>query len=173
MSLLIDRLLELARLESGKIKADFVEFDLVSVIQNVYERLNQSFSRKNAEFLLEYKNECKVKADVAMTSVILENILSNSLKYSSENQTIKVELRKEKEHLICSIKDNGNGIPEEQLHRIFDRFYRVDESRNFQISGVGLGLAIVKRLADLQHLKILVESQLNSGTTIQIIFPVI
>jgi heavy metal sensor kinase len=173
MSLLIDRLLELARLESGKIKADFVEFDLVSVIQNVYERLNQSFSRKNTEFILECENECKVKADVAMTSVILENIISNSLKYSSENQTIKVELRKEKEHLICSIKDNGNGIPEEQLHRIFDRFYRVDESRNFQVSGVGLGLAIVKRLADLQHLKILVESQLNSGTTIQIIFPVI
>ena len=75
--------------------------------------------------------------------------------------------------VLFEVKDNGNGIPPEQLHKIFDRFYRVDESRNFQISGVGLGLAIVKRLADLQHLKILVESQLNSGTTIQIIFPVI
>ena len=172
MSLLIDRLLELARLESGKIKANFVRFDLVSVIQSVYERLNQSFSKKNAEFLLEYENECKVKADVAMTGVILENIISNSLKYSSENQTIKVELKKEPGHLVCSIKDNGHGIPEEQLHKIFDRFYRVDESRNFQVPGVGLGLAIVKRLADIQHLRINVESRVNSGTTILIFFNV-
>ncbi len=171
MSALIDRLLELARLESGKITTEFVEFNLVSVINNIYERITHLHSGTNIQFLHDWGDDCIVKADLSMTCVILENLISNSLKYSSENPVIKISLIKERGQIICTVKDNGKGIPQEQLNKIFDRFYRVDESRNIQVSGLGLGLAIVKRLADLQHIKITVESKINSGTAFRIYFP--
>lgn len=170
MSLLVDQLLELARFESGKINPNLIQFDLKSSVQTIYQRLEKAFTNKNLILELTSEEKVFVTADPSMTEIILENILSNSIKYSFQDGTVSVKINREAEQTICEIADYGTGIPENQLPKIFDRFYRVDESRNSQIVGKGLGLAIVKRLADLQNIKLDVQSKVNGGTTFTIIF---
>jgi signal transduction histidine kinase len=106
-----------------------------------------------------------------MMNIIIENILSNAIKYSSQRQLIEVRMSNKFGKFTCSVTDHGSGIPKDQLSKIFDRFYRVDESRTSHVSGKGVGLAIVKRLALLQNLEIAVESAPAVGTTFTIIFP--
>jgi signal transduction histidine kinase len=170
MSVIIDQLLELARFESGKVTPKFVEFDLMKSIRNISSRMNSILKEENKS--VEIISNCSglVNADPSMTEIMLENIISNSVKYSHPSSTIKISVAEEKNILVCSINNLGNGIPEEQLSKIFDRFFRVDESRNSQISGIGLGLAIVKRLADLQNIGIEAKSSPSEGTTFTLRF---
>jgi signal transduction histidine kinase len=107
-----------------------------------------------------------------MVDIIIENILSNAIKYSEPNGSVEVNVVRVKGSVQLAVIDHGVGIDKGQLPRIFDRFYRVDESRNAEISGAGLGLAIVKRLVELQGLSIQAESEPGSGTTIALTFPV-
>jgi signal transduction histidine kinase len=165
MSILIDQLLELARFESEKIAPNFVQFDLTNIFKNILLRLDTSLKEKNIKLTFLKNNHDYVKADPSMTEIMLENIISNSIKYSPVNSAIEIEISTEPGIAVCSISDTGSGIPAEQISKIFDRFYRIDESRNSQISGKGLGLAIVKRLADLQQISINVHSQETIGTT--------
>jgi len=170
MSALIDQLLELARFESGKVTPNFVQFDLSNILQNISLRLEASLKEKNITIDILPNGSTLVKADPSMTEIMLENIISNSVKYSRLDSNIKIATAIETSTVICSITDNGSGIPEEQISKIFDRFYRIDESRNSQIAGKGLGLAIVKRLADLQQITITVQSQTSLGTTFTLKF---
>ena len=116
-------------------------------------------------------NNITVNADPDMTGIILENIISNSIKYSNYNSIIKINIEKDKTAAVCSIQDEGMGMTEDQVTKIFDRFYRADESRNAKVTGNGLGLAIVKKLSNLQNLKLGIKSQPQSGTTVFINFP--
>ena len=112
-----------------------------------------------------------VTADSAMLDMILENILSNAIKYSPAASVVTITVEQKERKIMCSITDQGIGIPEEKLHAVFERFYRVDESRNSGTGGFGLGLSIVKRLADLQKITVSVKSEKNLGTTFSLTFP--
>jgi heavy metal sensor kinase len=171
MSLLVDQLLELARYESGTIKPSVVDIDVNNLINESFKRLHYAASEKNISLQLYATEHYHVQADVAMTNIIIENILSNAIKYSFEHQSIQVHVKKESGKITCSITDHGSGIPKDQLSKIFDRFYRVDESRTSHVSGKGIGLAIVKRLAHLQNLEITVQSTPAVGTIFTIISP--
>ncbi len=171
MSLLVDQLLEFARFESGKTKPTIVEVDLNTLIEDSFQRLHYTSSEKNIVLRMLAADKYFVKADVSMTNIILENIISNAIKYSFEDQSVEVTINNVAGKTSCSISDHGSGIPEDQIGKIFDRFYRVDESRTSQIAGKGIGLAIVKRLAEIQHLEISVQSTPAVGTTFTIIFP--
>ncbi len=171
MSILVDQLLEFARFESGKTKPTIVEADLNKLIEDSFQRLHYASSEKNIVLCLHTTDKYFVKADISMMNIILENIISNAIKYSFKNQLVEVSIKKVSEKILCSISDHGSGIPEEQIGKIFDRFYRVDESRTSQIAGKGIGLAIVKQLTELQHLEISVQSTPAVGTTFTIIFP--
>lgn len=171
ISLLIDQLLELARFESGTILPTFSQFNLVEVLSHVAEHNKISLKEKDLRFIMENRKPFIVNADVFMTEIILENLFSNAIKYSFTNGKIIAQCSEEKDSKTCSIIDFGQGIPEEQLKRIFDRFYRVDTSRNSQIEGSGIGLSIVKRLAEMQDLKISVLNNPDGGTTFKLIFP--
>ena len=105
-----------------------------------------------------------------MLDMICENILSNAIKYSPTGSSIAITVQRNADTIVCSITDQGIGIPAEKLHAIFERFYRVDESRNSGTGGFGLGLSIVKKLADLQHIKVGVTSENNLGTTFSLTF---
>ena len=106
-----------------------------------------------------------------MLEMILENILSNAIKYSPAASVVTITIEQHDRNIICSIADQGIGIPEEKLHAVFERFYRVDESRNSGTGGFGLGLSIVKKLADLQQIKVSVISNKYIGTTFTLTFP--
>jgi signal transduction histidine kinase len=105
-----------------------------------------------------------------MLEMIFENLLSNAIKYSPASSAIKIAIEHNESVITCCIADQGIGIPGKNIPKIFDRFYRVDESRNSQTGGVGVGLSIVKKLADLQQITLAVQSTPNIGTKFMLTF---
>ncbi len=170
MSRLIDQLLLLARFDSGKIKPRINKVYLPNIIEETLFRLQTQIDKKKIEINFEPKNSFAIEADESLTEIIIENILTNSIKYSEVTKPIEILLDKENDLVKCRIIDKGIGMTDEQVNRIFDRFYRADESRNSGIDGSGLGLAIVKKLADMQNISINVESEISKGTIFTILF---
>ncbi|MBM3163116.1 MAG: HAMP domain-containing protein [Chlorobi bacterium] len=170
MSRLIDQLLVLARYESNGIKAHMESVDPGCHISEAIGRMHPHALQKNIPISFTGPESCMVSADPAMLDMIFENILSNAIKYSPSGSTVSVTLSNSTGSVLCSIVDNGIGIPEEKLSRVFERFYRVDESRSSGTGGFGLGLAIVKKLADLQQIAVTITSRTGTGTTIELRF---
>ena len=129
-------------------------------------------SSKSHKFYLEKNEEYKVEADVTLLQQAIRALIENAIKYSEENTNIYIEsIIKDGKKGIVSIRDEGVGISEEDTKRIFDRFYRVDDSRTKATGGTGLGLAIVKRIVEIHRGEIEILSELGKGTKISIILP--
>ena len=129
-------------------------------------------SSKSHKFYLEKNEEYKVEADVTLLQQAIRALIENAIKYSEENTNIYIEsIIKDGKKGIVSIRDEGVGISEEDTKRIFDRFYRVDDSRTKATGGTGLGLAIVKRIVEIHKGEIEILSELGKGTKISIILP--
>jgi len=171
MARLIDQLLMLARYESNKMTPHIVVAELFPLLENVVERIIPTAQAKNIAITVNQPDNTHIAADPGMLEMMFENILSNAIKYSSSGSSIAIEVNCKEDNVVCSISDQGIGIPEEMLNAIFERFYRVDESRSSSTGGLGLGLSIVKKLADLQHIKVTVTSSKNQGTTFTLTCP--
>ena len=102
---------------------------------------------------------------------IMFNLLSNSMRYLRRDGTVIVGLSKEKHHIKITVEDNGIGIKDEDIPYIFERFYRVDSSRNKETGGTGLGLSIVRNLVEAHGGVIYVESEIGKGTKFTLLFP--
>ncbi|HEX2866179.1 MAG TPA: ATP-binding protein [Ignavibacteriales bacterium] len=170
MANLVDQLLMLARYESGKIEPRTEKVDIAETVEQTILRMQQAINAKRISVSFDSEAPLYVNADRAMLEIILDNIISNSIKYSESNSSINVELKTENGKALCIIEDCGMGMEEEEIEKIFDRFYRIDESHSSIVTGNGLGLAIVKKLADLQKLRLQVQSRPNQGTTFTIYF---
>jgi signal transduction histidine kinase len=109
-----------------------------------------------------------VSADRVFLEIILDNLVSNAIKYGRLTGVIKFEW--DPVNNAMSVSDDGIGMSKEQHSKIFNRFYRIDESRSNEIKGAGLGLAIVKKMCDLQNIEISVKSTLNIGSTFTLTF---
>jgi len=123
--------------------------------------------QKGAEITYDFGNDKSifVNADSLRISQVMSNLIENSLKYGVENGTIEILTKNiSKEKLLIRVIDNGQGISEEDLPRVFERFYRVDKTRNRQEGGSGLGLAIVKHIVEAHNEIVYVESSLNVGS---------
>ena len=132
--------------------------------QDVFERLSQQASDRN--IMLKLVDESKpFKADPLMIERVLENLVGNAIKYIQESGCIEVswELDQIGKTIILHVKDNGPGISEEHLERLFERFYRVDKSRSRDVGGTGLGLSIVKHIVQSHGGKISVVSKIGAG----------
>lgn len=119
----------------------------------------------NAKITFVEEEIAEIFADYDLIKQLLWIHGENALKYSGEGSEVEVKVWKDKKFGYVSVKDNGVGIAEEDIQKIFDRFYRVDKSRNKEISGTGLGLAIAKWIVDSHDGEILVESKVGEGTT--------
>ena len=102
---------------------------------------------------------------------IVQNLVDNAIKYNTSNGSVGVVLKPVGDRVELSVSDTGIGIPEEHLSRVFERFYRVDRSRNKQIGGTGLGLSIVKHSAETLGATVQLQSKLGIGTTVTVSFP--
>ena len=171
MGRMIDQLLMLARYESSKINPHIENFLLTLHIENAIERTRPSALTKNISIKVDHAGNARVAADPGMLDMMLENILSNAIKYSPSGSLITIGVEQTAHTVTCHIGDQGIGIPEEKLGAIFDRFYRVDESRSSITGGLGLGLSIVKKLADLQNIRVSVASSPDKGTTFSLTCP--
>ncbi len=171
MSNLIEQLLLLARFESGKKNVRLTDVNVNELLKSVVTRMRFLTEEKNIKVTFELNGEFIVKADPSMLEIIFENIFSNAVKYSDTGKNITAGTGKYDGADAVYIKDEGIGMTGEQTEKVFDRFYRADESRNSKITGSGLGLAIVTKLSSLQDISIDIKSGKDSGTTVSVIFP--
>ncbi len=146
-------------------------FDISQELENIIVSFEPSFSKENYLLQVNIEKNIKVIMDKEKFNQIVHNLLSNSLRYLNEDGEVIVTLSKLNKNLILKISDNGIGIKEEDLENIFDRFYRVDTSRNKSTGGTGLGLSIVKSLVEAHKGSIDVKSQYGKGTEFLIRFP--
>ena len=157
----------ITKFESGMAKLNWTSFNIIETIKNVFELVARQAQERKISLKMDkvYNKPIQVYADEERIQQVLTNLIINSLKYGIERGTteVGVEILKENKILV-RITDNGEGINEEHLPRLFERFYRVDKTRNRNQGGSGLGLAIVKHIIEAHHEKIFVESEARVGS---------
>lgn len=163
---LVQDLLTLNQMESGVIKFHFESFDLKEVIHEVIEELEQKAAKRDMLIRFYYDKEKAYRtfADKDKIFRVCQNLISNAIKYNNDGGEVEVHLKAQKNHVTVEVKDNGKGIPPEDLKRIFERFYRVEKSRSREGGGTGLGLAIVKHILEGHKSKISVSSTVGKGS---------
>jgi len=157
----------ITKLEIGDLRLDIEPFDIVALIQNVFELLEMKAARKNITltFDLNYNKPIMVNGDKERIQQVLSNLIVNSLKYGEVNGTTEISIENLiKNKVIVRVTDNGEGIEQEHIPRLFERFYRVDKSGSRKEGGSGLGLAIVKHIIEAHDEKIYVESDYGIGS---------
>lgn len=157
----------LTNLEKGNTELDLFRFDILELIQSVFDMLEMHASKSsiNLEFDKKYEDPIFVYADMERIQQVLTNLIMNSIKYGKVKGTTEVSIQPIFENkVIVRIRDNGEGIEEEHLPRLFERFYRVDKSGSRRSGGSGLGLAIVKHIIEAHSEQIFVESQSEIGS---------
>ena len=170
MGRLIDKLLVLALYDGNKISPNIETIILPHLIDDIAARMRTVANEKDIVITVGRSENEHIAADHAMLEMIFENLLSNAIKYSPTNSEITIAIERNGNTISCSIADQGIGIPDKDIPKIFERFYRVDESRNSKTGGVGVGLSIVKKLADLQNIKVAVQSDSKKGTIFSLTF---
>ncbi|MCX2679881.1 ATP-binding protein [Galbibacter sp. EGI 63066] len=157
----------ISKLESGDLHLDYEEFDIVDLIQGVFDLMEMKASKKNITltFDLEYDEPIMVYADRERIQQVLTNLVVNSIKYGKESGTTEVSIENLVQNkVIVRITDNGEGIESQNIPRLFERFYRVDKSGSRKEGGSGLGLSIVKHIIEAHMEKIYVESVFGVGS---------
>lgn len=157
----------ISELESGKIQINPKPFNIVAIAQEVFDLLEMKAQKQNVtlQFDQEYEN-VKVIGDLERIQQVMLNLIVNAIKHSNKDKAIvTVSFKNEGQGIRIAVHDNGQGISPEDQTRIFERFYRVDKSRNRKKGGSGLGLSIVKHILDAHGEKIHVESEPNIGST--------
>ena len=164
---LIDDIMHLSRIEAGTEDTKFREnVDLHSLASEVLERLSDKADKNEIELSLSGE-AFDVYGNRTMLEELLYNLTDNAIKYNQPGGHVYVIL----EDNAVTVQDDGIGIPEDSLHRVFERFYRVDKSHSRAIGGTGLGLSIVKHVAEKHNAKISIHSALGKGTSISVHFP--
>lgn len=168
---LISDLLILSQLNNNKTKWKVSRFNLNEFLQHICEMMRTDAEKKNQTIIYNSKNLPYISADQDRIKQVIINIISNSIKYTPENGVINISVKQNDDKVQMIIKDNGVGIPKEDLPRIFDRFYRVEKARTSDTGGTGLGLAIAKEIVEAHGGKIIIISSLGNGTEVTIELP--
>lgn len=172
MAKLVTDLLALSRYDTNKNKIEKTEFDLGDLVKKCQEKLQIEIDKKHHKVEnLVTANVPLVYADKSGIERVVLNILSNSIKYTKENGNIKIYVGFVYNDAYIKIIDNGIGIPEEDLNRIFERFYRVDKARSRELGGTGLGLSIAKEILNQNGGSIDIKSEVGKGTEVVIRVP--
>lgn len=157
----------ITKFEAGELKVERSDFDIIELIQNTFDLLEMKAAKKEIAltFDMEYPNPIYVNADREKIQQVISNLLVNSIKYGHPNGTTEVSVENLiKNKVIVRVTDNGVGIPKQHIPRLFERFYRVDQSGSRSEGGSGLGLSIVKHIIEAHGEKIYVESEVDVGS---------
>ena len=170
----VDRLISIVKdldlitqFESGIKTVDKTDFNIYELIENVYDLMEFESEKNNTKLLVDNENNTPVivNADKERILQVLTNLVVNSIKYGKEGGYTKVKVEEyDKDRIIVRVKDNGEGIEDEHLPRLFERFYRIDKNRSRKKGGSGLGLSIVKHIIEAHQEQIFVESKIGQGT---------
>ncbi len=168
MEKIVDNLLTLSRYDSGKITLKKSIVDLSDLCIEQYEKIKILAKSKNVRIVLGSIHPAKIMGDKIFLTQVIFNLLDNAVKYNKEGGKVYIDLRvlQEEESCLVTIRNTGTGIPKADIHRVFDRFYRVDKSRSREIMGSGLGLSIVKLIVELHGGKVTIGSEENKTIVI-------
>lgn len=167
LTFLIKDLDEISKLESGQIPINYQKFDLVTLVKEVLEAMEDKASSNGITLVFKekYQNPTMVRADREKIRQVMINLVSNSIKYGKPKGQTDIRIYELFETVLVEVTDDGIGIEEKNLPRVFERFYRTDKSRSRKIGGSGLGLAIVKHIIEAHEQTINVRSTEGLGTT--------
>lgn len=173
-SLILD-LLSLGRIESGNALVDFQSVPVAPLVADCLERFRARAEARRQKLVITNTEQNDLSpavwGDKEAIDQILDNLVDNALKYTAEEGLIRVSWRVEGEVIKLEVSDTGIGIPESDLPRIFERFYRVDKARSREVGGTGLGLSIVKHLVQSMHGNISATSKIGQGTSFVVSLP--
>lgn len=166
---LINDIIRLSELDHTEIGTDFEIIDLYTLAKDCAQNIQVNAKRRGVQFVLEGQS-CMVKGNRHMLCELIENLCENGIRYNNEGGFVHLTVGEKNGRAVLVVEDNGIGIPEKHIERVFERFYRVDKSRSKATGGTGLGLAIVKHIVAIHSAKIVLESEVDKGTAITIKF---
>lgn len=168
---LINNFIDSTKLENNKLEVNLKYVNIVSIVEDITMSVINFAKRQNIQVIFDTEEEelyCEI--DIEHIERIMLNILSNAIKYNKKNGTIDVIVKDSKEEIYIEVIDSGIGIPKEKIDRIFERFERMENRNAIIKEGSGIGLSIVKKLVKAINGKIEIESEVNKGTTVRLIF---
>jgi len=163
MEKLIFDLLDLTRIESGEKKRNLEKVSVCDIVTETIENMQEQINEKNISVIFE-KKAIVINADRTEIDIIINNLISNAIKYNINSGKIEIKVLKSKGSLIFSISDNGIGIEEKDINKLFKEFSRIKNEKTIHISGSGIGLSTVKKIVGLYDGTIKVESGIDKGT---------
>ncbi len=169
---MINNLLDIARIESGRVEMKMEKCDIAAIIETVHDLLTPQMKEKN----LQWKTDISAGVpelilDKHQVERIFINLVGNAIKFTPENGTITTRVRHDPHEATIEVSDTGIGVSKADLNKLFDEFYRVDNQINQNVKGTGLGLSLVKKIVIAHQGKIWVTSELNRGTTFHFTLP--
>ena len=169
---IVEDLLTLSKIESKEFQLKIETFPFLELAEDVLRYIHEATEKKKISISLEIPTPLIVKADRHYLEQILINLIDNAIKYGREGGKVTLStIQKDQKEIEVSVRDNGIGIPRDDLPRIFERFYRVDKGRSQELGGTGLGLSIVKHLVQAHGGRVWAESQLGEGSTFYFTLP--
>ena len=163
---IVEDLEMISKIESDRLDLEFTDWDIVSMTQDVFDQVEMKAKKRSV--LLKFEKDypsIKVNGDRDKIMQVMFNLIVNSIKYGREGGSTEVRFYEMGENILIEVADDGIGISEDNLPRLFERFYRVDKSRSREQGGTGLGLAIVKHIIEAHKQNINVRSTEGVGTT--------
>ncbi|HWA32663.1 MAG TPA: ATP-binding protein [Cyclobacteriaceae bacterium] len=172
LDVLVQDLLTLSQIESGDIKMKFDSIDLWKLSTEVVDQFEEKAEKKSIKLkLVDPNHKMHVHADWQRITQVMTNLVSNAINYTPDGGDVTISFDVGKKNVTTFITDTGEGIPAQHIHRIFERFYRVDKSRSRERGGTGLGLAIVKHILEGHGTHAEVESTVGKGSTFSFKLP--
>ncbi|NLX62529.1 MAG: cell wall metabolism sensor histidine kinase WalK [Tissierellia bacterium] len=173
MTRIVRDLLQLSNLDYNKTEWKKVECQVKDFIEDIILKLEFSIKEKNHRLTLNIEDDLpNIVIDKDGIEQVILNVISNAIKYTPEGGHIEVAVSKKDDRIVVRVKDNGIGIPEEDVDRIFERFYRVDKGRSRELGGTGLGLSIAKEIVEANGGQIKLSSKFGVGTEVDIVLPI-
>ena len=167
---LVDDILNLSRLDEADVQLEREDFDLSSLARDVAGRLKTS-AKKNGVVITVIGDKAEINGVKSIVDEMVFNLVDNAVKYNKQNGRVTVTVDSSSDGTALTVTDTGIGIPQADVDRVFERFYRVDKSHSKEIGGTGLGLSIVKHGAAFHNAKVSLQSTEGEGTTVRLVFP--
>ncbi|MDR2157048.1 MAG: cell wall metabolism sensor histidine kinase WalK, partial [Clostridiales Family XIII bacterium] len=173
MNRLVKDLLQLSRLDTKQQKWYKEEADIVGLVKTAVKKVGMLAKSKNQHINLIFNQDLSIMVNMDRDRIeqVTLNILSNAIKYTKEQGRIDVDVLRSGDEVNVAVMDNGMGIPEKELPRVFERFFRVDKARSSRMGGTGLGLAISRQIIEEHKGKIEIESIFGKGTKVTFSLP--
>ncbi len=169
----VNDLLDVARFESGKMSINFSEFDLGKLVRLTASHFESAMASKSIKLIVKTPDHLKIQADAEKIQRILMNLLSNAMKFCSQNGWVECSLNEDKHSAIITVADNGSGIRPELREVVFERFRQIKGGNARSVGGTGLGLAIVKDFVELHHGSVDISDTLDGGATFTVKLPLL